>query len=143
MASGSTFAQIPQAGSYNIYLPLISTPGRVVIVTQNIQAALDAAQPGDIITLVAGTYTQNLVFRRSGNAAAPITLRGAGANATIIQGAIRIQAAHIVIQNLAVDPDADDDAIWIEMPSQSIQLQGLHLYGSKMYGCLLYTSRCV
>lgn len=134
LASGSTFAQTLEAGSYSLYLPLISSSGRTVIVTQNIQAALDAAQPGDTITLGAGTYIQNLVFRRSGNAAAPITLRGVGANATIIQGAVRIQAAHIVIQNLALDPDADDDAVQIEMPSQFIQLQGLHLYGSRMYG---------
>ncbi len=103
-------------------------------VKQDVQAALDTAQPGDTINVAAGTLKQNLVFRRPGRADAPITLRGAGADATIIQGSVRIQAAHIVIQSLAVDPDSDDDAVWLEASAQNIYLQNLHLYGSKMYG---------
>lgn len=127
-------APATQTSDTSVFLPVIQAGGRSVIVAQNIQAALDQAQPGDTIIVPAGTYVENLVFRRAGRAGAPITLRGAGASATIIQGAIRIQAQQLVIQQLAVDPAADDDAIWIEQPAQGITLQRLHLYGSAMYG---------
>ncbi|MFN8481415.1 MAG: chondroitinase-B domain-containing protein, partial [Kouleothrix sp.] len=85
-------APATQTSDTSVFLPVIQAGGRSVIVTQNIQAALDQAQPGDTIIVPAGTYVENLVFRRAGRAGAPITLRGAGASATIIQGAIRIQA---------------------------------------------------
>lgn len=41
-----------------------------------LQAALDAAQPGDVIRLAAGRYGDPAVATRSGAAGAPITLRG-------------------------------------------------------------------
>jgi hypothetical protein len=44
-----------------------------------IQRAVDAAEPGDVITILAGTYFQNTTIRRSGKADAYITLRGEGA----------------------------------------------------------------
>lgn len=133
--SSISSAQVAPAVSYQAYLPLIQATGdRSVVISKNIQEALNAAQPGDTIKLQAGTYKQNLILRRSGSAEAPITLQGAGVDSSIIQGAVRIQASHVAIKNLSVDPDSDDDAIQIELPSKHVNLQGLHLYGSKMYG---------
>lgn len=46
-----------------------------------IQSAVDAASAGDTIKVAAGTYAENIVFKRS------INLRGAGASTTLIRAA--------------------------------------------------------
>ena len=53
----------------------------------SIQAAVDAASPGDVITLAAGTYTQSVVLHPG------ITLRGAPGAATTLKGTVACDAA--------------------------------------------------
>jgi Right handed beta helix region len=48
---------------------------------ESIQAAIDQADPGDTIKLAPGTYQQNVQIKKDG-----ITLKGAGARDTILQG---------------------------------------------------------
>jgi hypothetical protein len=48
-----------------------------------LQAALDAAQPGDVITLADGVYRGPFELAASGTAADPIVIRGAGAGAIL------------------------------------------------------------
>jgi hypothetical protein len=43
---------------------------------QTIQHAIDLAQPSDTINLSAGVYLQDVVSKRAGSAAAPITIKG-------------------------------------------------------------------
>jgi hypothetical protein len=52
------------------------SPTTEVADADELQAALEAAQPGDTISLAAGTYTGNFVATASGTADAPITLCG-------------------------------------------------------------------
>jgi len=47
----------------------------------SIQQAIDSASSGDVICLQAGTWEENIVIKKS------LTLQGAGADSTIIQGA--------------------------------------------------------
>src|SRR5688572_11673857 len=55
---------------------------------RSIQAALEAAQPGDTIQLAPGRYLQDLKTVRSGTPAKPITVKGAGGrSAPVISGA--------------------------------------------------------
>jgi hypothetical protein len=42
----------------------------------SIQRAVDLAQPGDVVELAAGDYLQDVVSKRDGTPAAPITIRG-------------------------------------------------------------------
>ena len=51
-----------------------------------IQAAVDLAQPGDVVRVHPGTYRETVVFPRSGTADQPITLRAAGDGQAIISG---------------------------------------------------------
>lgn len=50
--------------------------GVVVSTAATLQAALDAAQPGDVIQISPGTYVGNFVITPSGTASDPITLCG-------------------------------------------------------------------
>jgi hypothetical protein len=52
-----------------------------------IQAALDAALPGDVVEIPAGTYHEAITFHRSGDVDAPITLTAAPGATVIIDGA--------------------------------------------------------
>lgn len=120
-----------------IYLPLITGDNTVAVsaTTNALQSALDAAKPGDVITLQNTTYKQDLTIRKSGTAAAPITLRGAGIGKSIIAGKLRVQnAAHVVIQNLDVNTAGKDDGVRITAPAQDITVQRVHLYGGSGYG---------
>ena len=51
-----------------------------IVVTTTIQAAIDAALPGDTISIPAGTYTEHLTVNKS------LTFIGAGAGSTIVDG---------------------------------------------------------
>jgi len=51
-----------------------------------LQHALDAAQPGDVITLAAGTYRGEFILSASGTATDPIVIRGVDRDAVILDG---------------------------------------------------------
>ncbi|MFL5801553.1 MAG: nitrous oxide reductase family maturation protein NosD [Roseiflexaceae bacterium] len=124
-----------QQSQTQIYLPLV-TNTRTFIITGSLQAAADAAKPGDTLVLRNGVADGDLTIRRAGTASAPITLLGAGTGQSIIHGAVRVNgaAAFWRIQNLDVNANGEQDAIRIEAPAHHISLQGLHLYGGRGYG---------
>jgi hypothetical protein len=64
------------------------TNPRIVNVSDaaTLQAALDAAQPGDVITLAAGTYAGSFSLSAEGTLDNPIVIRGADASAAILDG---------------------------------------------------------
>jgi len=51
-----------------------------------LQSALDAAQPGDVITLAAGTYAGEFTLNASGTASNPIVIRGVDRDTVILDG---------------------------------------------------------
>jgi hypothetical protein len=126
---------LAQGSQRRVYLPIVANL-HAIIVAGSLQAAADAAKPGDTLMLRGGVYTGDLKIRRAGSTDAPITLVGAGAGQTIIHGGVRVNgaAAFWRIQNLDVDATGEQDAIRIEAPAHDISLQGLHLYGGRGYG---------
>lgn len=60
--------------------------GRVVYPGQSIQAAVDAAQPGDTIVVRPGTYRESVLISTPG-----LTLRGSGDRTVIVPGTSRAQ----------------------------------------------------
>jgi hypothetical protein len=75
----------------------------------SIQAALEAAQPGDTIQLAPGRYLQDIKTVRSGTPAKPITVKGArGRSAPVISGAgaprvVEVSHDYITLQDFVVD----------------------------------------
>lgn len=123
-------------------IPRAAAAGRTLAVNGSIQAAVDAAQPGDVLLLAATSYTEKVVITRAGRADAPIVLRGAGAGKSLLRGRLRIltTAAHWSIEDLAISPTDGGDAIRIgDEPyggaqPHDIALRRLHLYGGRGYG---------
>lgn len=60
----------------------LSVPGDFA----TIQGALDAAQPGDVVEVAAGTWFEHIEFPASGSPGQPITLRGASGTRPILDG---------------------------------------------------------
>src|SRR5690349_19020744 len=67
----------------------------VVPASGDLQAALDAAQPGDVITLEPNaTYTGNFVLPNKGDATDYITIRSAAPDAALPEAGVRMTPAY-------------------------------------------------
>lgn len=100
----------PQAGA-SVVRSGVAPPGQVKLVsgTQQLEAALAAAMPGQVIQLLPGTYGiggRGLQVARAGTAAAPITLRaerlGDATLEVYAQAGFKFNAPHWVVENLAM-----------------------------------------
>ena len=94
-----------------------------------IQAALDVAQPGDIVEVAAGLYTQPIQTTRAASAELPITVRGTGS--VVVRAASRlltIAHPYHVFEKLAFDAQyADADAVRIESAGTGTVLRELDI----------------
>jgi hypothetical protein len=85
-----------------------ASPRTVPVSTQaQLDAALAAAQAGDVVQLAAGTYT-NVTVTRSGTETNPIIVRGQAEGAVVLNGAgrsygIDIRASYVYVEQLTVD----------------------------------------
>jgi hypothetical protein len=85
-----------------------ATPRAVAVATQTqLDAALAAAQAGDVIQLAAGTYT-GVTITRSGTLTNPIIVRGASESGVVLNAAgrtygIDIRASYAYVEQLTVD----------------------------------------
>lgn len=82
MTSATTVAF---AGLLFAFLSAGLTAGTVKATPENLQAALDAAAPGDTILLADGLYQGGLHLTRSGKEGAPIAIKAAG-DAAVVDG---------------------------------------------------------
>lgn len=88
----------------------------------SIQVAHDAASSGDMISVAAGTYTEDLIITKS------VSLMGAGASSTVLLGVANNTAAeHIVIgaANVTIDGFTIDDAGSLGKSAPGANSQGI------------------
>ena len=86
-----------------------ASPHAVAVTTaQELTAALAAAQPGDVITLAAGTYSGQFALHASGTAQNPIVIRGAG-DGSILDGGgctgcnvLEVYGSYVHVESLAI-----------------------------------------
>lgn len=80
-----------------------ASPDRAI---KTIQKAVDLAQPGDVVNLSAGEYRQDIITRRNGTQASPITITGPS-NAVIRGGGeghvVEVNNNYITFQGFTVD----------------------------------------
>jgi hypothetical protein len=121
---------------YMLAIPYGAQAGaRLVSVDGSLQDAVDAARPGDTLVLSAKTYTGKVSIAVSGTPDMPITIRGAGIDASVIGGAVEVEGAYVVLEDFAVDVGgADDDGVNIKAPAHDISLRRLHLHNGSGYG---------
>jgi hypothetical protein len=106
-----------------------------IAVTGSLQAAVDAARPGDTLVLAAKTYSEKISIEVSGEAQAPITIKGAGMGASVISGSVTVVGSNIVLEDLAVDVGgADDDGVDVKAPAKHVTLRRVHLQNGTGYG---------
>jgi nitrous oxidase accessory protein len=98
------FSSIAQAATYN------------VVPTQSIQAAINAAQPGDTIQVHAGTYNENLTLNKSLTLTGlnkPI-VRGTGKGSTIIVTADNCTITGFIIEHCGSDLQQEDSGLLLK-----------------------------
>jgi hypothetical protein len=117
----------------------------------NISQALAGAQPGDVVQLASGTYTEDLNLDGGGTAAQPITLKGQsgsvlvghieiGGNYFRLEGfvqqsptggkdAIKLSGDHNVITGIELVGSADDDGDGIDGGGIGNEVHNSHIHG--------------
>jgi hypothetical protein len=88
------------------------TPRAVPVSTAaELTSALAAAQPGDVITLAAGTYAGEFTLNASGTADDPIVIRGADRDAVVLDGGeggsnvLAIEGSYTHVERLTLQHD--------------------------------------
>ena len=72
----------------------------------SIQAAVDAAQPGDVVTIRPGTYAELIQTQRDGSSNLPITIRAEPGEAVVIERSgrgITVDHAHHIVEGIVFD----------------------------------------
>jgi hypothetical protein len=92
-------------------------------------------QPGDTLTVAAGTYTESVVIQSAGRLDAPITLRGApgaviasprpGTSLSAID--VYGSAAHVVVRDLEITGDFGE-SVFVRSGAHHIELAGLDIH---------------
>jgi hypothetical protein len=93
-----------------------------------IQHALDAAKPGDMVTIRGGTYAERIATVRSGSGAAPIVVRAAGTRGSVVittpGRVLTVNHAYIVAERLVLDGQyGADDIVRVSSAAHSFELR--------------------
>jgi len=102
-----------------------------------IQAAVGAANPGDLIQVCSGTYNEDADLNKAG-----ITLSGAGAGSTTISGpiggatsTIRVSASDVEISGFTITRDGNNTTDWNDpgLNSAGVSVQGQAITGMQVH----------
>ncbi|MBI3203600.1 MAG: hypothetical protein HYZ29_18825 [Myxococcales bacterium] len=105
IALGITLAPVAQAKEWFV-APGGTGNGSTGAPFGTIQQGIDAAQPGDVVTVAGGGYAESLKTVRDGTPTQPITVRAAaGAKVEVSLSAVllRVDHAHFVLEGFVLD----------------------------------------
>ena len=121
-----------------------------------IQDGVNAAQAGDVVTVIAGTYTESIRTVRSGSPNAPIRLRAQGSRGSVLitmpATVLRVDHAYVIVEGLVLDGQyAASDTIDVNSTAHFLTLRDLevrrstkdlidigHPQGVLIEGCLIH-----
>jgi parallel beta-helix repeat protein len=112
---------------------------RVIKVSGALSDAVKIAQAGDVLELQARIYDEAFIeIENAGMPDAPITIRGAGAERSILNGRMtfRSTASHWIVEDIGVDmiDKPINDAVRLDPGSHHITIRRAHLRNGKGYG---------
>lgn len=112
---------------------------RTVKVTGTLGEAVANAQPGDVLQLEARVYDEAFVeIERAGLPTAPITIRGAGADKSVLNGRMtfRGSASNWVVEDIGVDmrDKPTNDAIRLDPQASRFVFRRIRVQNGKWYG---------
>jgi hypothetical protein len=98
----------------------------------SIQKGIDAAQPGDVVSVEAGTYAESLKSVRAGTSATPITLRaepgGGPVQVELAANLLTVAHAYFVVEGLVFDGKyANADLIRVEDAASGLVLRSVEV----------------
>jgi parallel beta-helix repeat protein len=109
-------------------LPAVARAGKVIEVTTTIQAAVDAASPGDTVLVPPGTYRESVLVQTS-----PITIRGS-------QGAVLDAEGFnngITVRNGGLSQGPDGFPVCPGLTLHDVAIEGLTIRNAERNGVLL------
>jgi nitrous oxidase accessory protein NosD len=141
MTKISLAASLVAGGITGIGVPAHASGDVVVRPGQSIQAALDAAAPGAVITVEPGTYHESLTITKS------VTLRGSGpvylrppasapVNACTLDPDVAGAMPGVCVVGQLVDPR--QEASPVAIPVRDVDLSGLRISGFQTSGVEIY-----
>ena len=144
-------AVVLAVGLAGAFWPVTSPSAHAAVIAvhpgQSIQAAINAAQPGDTITVAPGTYHENLLIAKDG-----IHLQGAGPGRTVLEppaqpvpvcltlraSAVDVETAHgvsgICVAN--IDPQGS-----LRATVQDVSVRGFTVQGFPGFGIVFFGTR--
>ena len=138
VASGTTAARAADPTPTASALGGVVPPGRLIDVPADVaslRAAIDVAQPGDVIQLAAGTYDGGIVIPEEKH---DLTIRGVDRNAVVFFGkgfrlnAIEVEADRVTLENMSAY-DFDGNGFYWEgvegFTARYLTVWDLGLYG--------------
>lgn len=120
----------------------------------SVQAALDAAQPGDTVQVRTGVYAEKVAFPRSGTPGAPIVLRAYPGETPILDGTgvpgqvmvLIPSRSHVAVEGLTLRNNlgvTDGSGIRVVGAGSGIVLRGNHIHamrGNNAMGITVYAT---
>lgn len=119
-------AQWTKASEYHVAISgNDSNPGSLSNPWRTVQHAADSVAPGDTVFIHNGTYKEEVIFKYSGTADAPITFSAASDETVTVEGLeFAVGTAHMYILNLNIEGQSTW-RVWIRGNNHHITLKGL------------------
>jgi hypothetical protein len=94
-----------------------------------IQQAIAAAQPGDVIHVSSGTYSEALDTVRSGQAGRPVVIRGEGSVLVTTSGTVlRVDQQYVTVENMVLDAQyASSPVVSVSSAGSFLVLRGVEV----------------
>jgi len=108
-----------------------SDPGTLSNPWRTVQRAADSVAPGDTVLIHNGTYKEEVIFKYSGTAEAPITFSAAPDEKVILEGLeFSVGTAHMNISDLKIE-GRSIWRVWLRGNNHHIMLEGLMIIGGE------------